>query len=139
VFLRVQATPSIPSHQRGAPAAARVAELGVGREPRPPSWRPRRCSSLPVQSATIDTARCAGRRHRPYDLERSRCRDPRRTAVVGNRCRPGWPGNPPDAGVVYPLPAYPASSVLSMRARAFRARPALLEPAHYRQARMPAA
>jgi hypothetical protein len=32
-----------------------------------------------------------------------------------------WPGNPPDAGVVYPLPACPASSVLIMRARAFRA------------------
>jgi hypothetical protein len=28
---------------------------------------------------------------------------------------------PPDAGAVYPLPAYPASSVLIMRARAFRA------------------
>jgi len=31
------------------------------------------------------------------------------------------PENPPDAGVVHPLSAHPASSALSMRARAFSA------------------
>ena len=97
-----------------------AAELGVGRE------RVRQLETSALQQLARAAAHDRYRPLRWRAVSAARPGGADAAAIPAHRrgwarCCPGWQGNPPDAGVVHPLSAHPASSALIMRARAFRA------------------
>ncbi len=96
-----------------------AAELGVGRE----RVRQLETSALQQLARAAGPDRCRTLRWRAASAARPGAptlRSPTHRHGWA-RCCPGWQANPPDARAAYPLLARPASSVLMMRARAFKA------------------